>query len=101
MLALVGGADEWAWANNQALLGPLQDSMAKVEAWKKSNDFWKRWTVAENLGAAFRKLGLSTEMVISEVAAAEHAETGLRALLQRVEKETLVLKRMQQTRADT
>lgn len=97
VLTLVAQNPEWAWCNNEALLAGLREAMAAVGTYKKSNAFWKAWTVEENLFAYARK-HFAMDYVIAQVTQAEAGEHSLKDLHDRVVKETGTLKRMQASR---
>jgi hypothetical protein len=95
ILTLVAQNKDWSWCNCDALLGGVRHCLREVGEWKKSSKFWQAWTVEDNLGAYCRK-HFEPEQVIAAIAKA-HADgdDSLRGLTDRLQKETLMLKRMQ------
>ena len=96
ILTLVANNPDWTWCNNDALLGPIRRCLQMMGDWKKSTKFWQAWTVEDNLAACCKK-HFKPEQVIAAITQAHTDENDdcLRKLTDRLQSNTIKLKRMQ------
>ena len=96
IMTLMANDPDWAWCNNNDLLGPIRHCLHKMEEWKKSTKFWQAWTVEENLAACCKK-HYKPEQVIAAITQAhrDDDEESFRKLTDRLQSATTKLKRMQ------
>jgi hypothetical protein len=96
IMTLMANDPDWAWCNNNDLLGPIRHCLRKMEEWKKSTKFWQAWTVEENLAACCKK-HFKPEQVIAAITQAhrDDDEESFRKLTDRLQSATTKLKRMQ------
>ena len=97
LLEAVSSQTEWAWANNPASLDSIQSMLKEIELFKRSTNFWQAWTVETNLPLHVKK-HYQPEEVIMMITTATEGEGCLKLLIERLNKDTLTLKRMQATR---
>ena len=45
LLQAISRETDWTWANSDSLLAPLRDSKTKVETLKRTDAFWRDWTL--------------------------------------------------------
>ena len=95
ILTLVANNADWAWCNNDALLGPIRRCLLMMGEWKKSTKFWQAWTVEDNLGAYCRKHFKPEQVIAAITQAHRDDEDGLRKLTDRLQSNTIKLNRMQ------
>ena len=96
ILTLVANNADWAWCNNDALLGPIRRCLLMMGEWKKSTKFWQAWTVEDNLAACCKK-HFAAEQVIAAITQAHRDDDDdcLWKLTDRLTSNTIKLKRMQ------
>ena len=57
LLSAINSDKEWAWAQGEALSGPLRTARAKLDVVKPKNGsvFWKNWLLEGNWASSIKK----------------------------------------------